>query len=159
MQEFNVVIKISKDEAITERVTEGTLFASLAEKYQERYKDKIVLVSINNQLRELNKEIESDCEIEFVTMTERDGKRAYRRSVTLLLQKAVYKLWKNEVRVRVLHSLGESYYCELEEYPDANNMSEQCSRSINADDAISAQSMFTNIFTGGKVEIIDIRRV
>lgn len=31
--------------------------------------------------------------------------------------------------------------------------------SINADDAITAQSMFTNMFTGGKVEIIDIRRV
>ena len=58
MQEFNVVIKISKDEVITERVTEGTLFASLAEKYQNRYKDKIVLASINNNLRELNKEIE-----------------------------------------------------------------------------------------------------
>ncbi|MBQ3029617.1 MAG: nucleoside kinase, partial [Agathobacter sp.] len=50
----------------------------------------------------------------FVTMTERDGKRAYRRSITLLLQKAVYNLWGRESHVRVLHSLGESYYCELE---------------------------------------------
>ena len=134
MQEFNIKIKISKDEIITERVTEGTLFASLAEKYQEKYRDRIVLVSINNNLKELNKEIESDCEIEFVTMKERDGKRAYRRSVTLLLQKAVYKIWKNQVRVRVLHSLGESYYCELEEYPDVNNMNEQRSRSINVEE-------------------------
>lgn len=31
--------------------------------------------------------------------------------------------------------------------------------SINADDAITAQNMFTNMFSGGKVEIIDIRRV
>ena len=31
--------------------------------------------------------------------------------------------------------------------------------SINANDAITAQNMFTNMFSGGKVEIIDIRRV
>ena len=113
MQEFNVIIKINT-EFFTERVTEDTRFLSLAEKYQEHYKDKIVLASVNNKLVELGKEIDCDCEVEFVTMTERDGKRAYRRSVTLLLQKAVYNLWLNQVRVRVLHSLGESYYCELE---------------------------------------------
>lgn len=116
MQEYNVKIKIN-NENYTERVAEGTRFVSLAQKYQERYKDKIVLASVDNRLRELNQTIESECEVEFITMTERDGKRAYRRSVTLLLQKAVYNLWKNQVRVRVLHSLGESYYCELEEQP------------------------------------------
>ena len=78
MQEFNINIKISKDEMITERVATGTLFASLAEKYQERYKDRIVLVSVDNKLRELNKEVEADGTLSFVTMTERDGKRAYR---------------------------------------------------------------------------------
>ena len=31
--------------------------------------------------------------------------------------------------------------------------------TINADDAITAQNMFTNMFTSGKIEIIDIRRV
>ena len=135
MQEFNVIIKI-KNEFFTERVTEDTRFLSLAEKYQTYYKDKIVLVSVNNGLRELNNAVDCDCEIEFVTMTERDGKRAYRRSVTLLLQKAVYNLWLNQVRVRVLHSLGESYYCELEEQPKENGEVGQRSHVINADDIV-----------------------
>ena len=133
MQEYNVSIKIN-NKFFTERVTEDTRFVSLAEKYQEYYKDKIVLVSVNNKLVELGKEIDCDCEIEFVTMTERDGKRAYRRSVTLLMQKAVYNLWLNQVRVRVLHSLGESYYCELEEQPKESGTVEQRSHAINADD-------------------------
>lgn len=114
MQEYNVRIKISNDEIYTERVTEGTRFLSFVKKYQEYYNDEIVLVSANNKLRELGKVIDGDCELSFVTMTNRDGKRAYRRSITLLLQKAVYNLWGREVHVRVLHSLGESYYCELE---------------------------------------------
>ena len=133
MQEYNVIIKI-KNEFFTERVTEDTRFVSLAEKYQSYFTDKIVLVSVNNGLKELNNVVDCNCEIEFVTMTERDGKRAYRRSVTLLLQKAVYNLWLNQVRVRVLHSLGESYYCELEEQPKENGVVEQCSHAINADD-------------------------
>ena len=135
MQEYNVSIRI-KNEFFTERVTEDTRFLSLAEKYQEYCKDKIVLVSVNNKLVELGKEIDCDCEIEFVTMSERDGKRAYRRSVTLLLQKAVYNLWLNQVRVRVLHSLGESYYCELEEQPKENGTYEQRTHAIHADDII-----------------------
>lgn len=133
MQEYNIIIKI-KNEFFTERVTEDTRFVSLAEKYQSYFTDKIVLVSVNNGLKELNNVVDCNCEIEFVTMTERDGKRAYRRSVTLLLQKAVYNLWLNQVRVRVMHSLGESYYCELEEQPKENEVYEQRSHTINADD-------------------------
>lgn len=114
MQEYNVRIKISYDNIITKRVSEGTRFASLADEYQENYKDEIVLAKVNNKLRELNKVVASDAEIEFITMVERDGKRTYRRCVTFLMQKAAYNLWNNKVRVRVLHSLGESYYCELE---------------------------------------------
>ena len=49
-----------------------------------------------------------------VDMTDKKVKRAYRRSVTLLMQKAVHNLWGEQTNVRVLHSLGEGYYCELE---------------------------------------------
>lgn len=50
-----------------------------------------------------------------VNMKDKEEKRAYRRSVVLLMQKAVNHLWNNQARVRVLHSLGEGYYCELED--------------------------------------------
>lgn len=136
MQEYNVKIKIN-NEYYTERVAEDTRFATLAEKYQEQYQDKIVLASADNKLRELNKKVKNDCTVEFVTMTERDGKRAYRRSVTLLLQKAVYNLWKNQVRVRVIHSLGESYYCELEEQPKSDEVYEQRSHAISTQELVT----------------------
>ena len=135
MQEYNITIKINH-EFFTERVPEDTRFVSLAEKYQTYYKDKIVLASVNNKLVELSKMVDSDSELEFVTMTERDGKRAYRRSVTLLLQKAVYNLWLNQVRVRVLHSLGESYYCELEEQPKEYGVVEHRSYPISEQDIV-----------------------
>lgn len=131
MQEYNVIIKTG-NENFTERVSEGTRFVSLAKKYAKYYKEQIVLAAVNQKLCELNNEIEADCELEFITMTQTDGRRAYRRSVTLLLQKAVYNLWKNEIHVRVLHSLGESYYCELETVCANNSIIEQRSCPIDA---------------------------
>ena len=114
MQEFNLIIKISEGETFTERVTEGTRFIDLAEKYQKYYKDQIVLVMHDHRLRELNKTVKKDAELTFITMTDKDGKRAYRRSAVLLMQKAANNLWKNDVMIRVNHSLGQGYFCSLE---------------------------------------------
>ena len=114
MQEFNLTIKISADESYSERVSEGTRFLDLAEKYQKLYKDQIVLVMHDHRLRELNKTVKKDMEISFITMTDKDGKRAYRRSAVLLMQKAANNLWKNDVMIRVNHSLGQGYFCSME---------------------------------------------
>ena len=69
MQEFNLTIKISADESYSERVSEGTRFLDLAEKYQKYYKDQIVLVMHDHRLRELNKTVKKDMEIS-VNITE-----------------------------------------------------------------------------------------
>ena len=57
-----------------------------------------------------------------VDMTNKAERRAYRRSVILLMQKAICNIWNKLVRVRVLHSLGEGYYCELEDMEIDNGM-------------------------------------
>ena len=77
-------------------------------------KNQIVLVMHDHRLRELNKTVKKDMEITFITMTDKDGKRAYRRSAVLLMQKAANNLWKNDVMIRVNHSLGQGYFCSME---------------------------------------------
>lgn len=92
----------------------GTTFLAIAQEYQEAYSDDIVLVVYNNRLRELGKKVERDGTLEFVTSSDKIGKKTYRRSVTLLMQKAVHNLWGEEkVTVRVKYSIGQGYYCEL----------------------------------------------
>ena len=113
MQEFKLKIKLPQAEVVEEKISEATSLEEIALKYQKKYKDEIVLAMYNNKLQELNKMVDKEGELSFITMTERDGKRAYRRSVTILLQKAVYNLWENKTCVRVCYSLGEGYYCEL----------------------------------------------
>lgn len=93
---------------------QGTSFLMIAEEYQQRYEDDIVLVIYNNRLRELNKTVERDGTLAFLTTADKIGRKAYRRSTTLLMQKAVHNLWgESGVRVRVMHSIGQGYYCEL----------------------------------------------
>mgnify|MGYP001114010717 CR=1 FL=1 len=97
----------------------GTSFLAISQEYQEKYPDDIVLVVYNNRLRELNKTAQRDGMLSFVTTADKTGKKTYRRSVTLLMQKAVYNLWGSEhISVRVLYSIGQGYYCELRKKAD-----------------------------------------
>ncbi len=92
-------------------------FLEIAKQFQPEYEDDIVLVSFNNRLKEMFKEVTEDGEITFVTTLDKPGKKAYRRSVTLLMQRAVYNLSREagiQTRVKVLHSIGQALYCELE---------------------------------------------
>ena len=113
MLEYSITLRLPQ-ETRNVRIPEGTTYETLGREVQELYADPVVLAKFNNKLIELGKEIEADGQVEFITMTQRDGKRAYRRSVTILLQKAVYNLYKNNAEVKVLYSLGHGYYCEIE---------------------------------------------
>lgn len=112
MSEIEVTV-CHGDECEAALVQEKMTLAELAAEYQDAYADEIILAKVNGKLRELNKQITEPCEIRFVTVADRDGKRTYRRSVTLLLQKAVRNIYGSESYLRVLHSLGQGYYCEI----------------------------------------------
>ena len=68
---------------------EGTSFEAIAKEHQKKYDAEIVLVSENRRLRELRKTLSSDCTLVFLTTADAAGQQAYRRSLTLLLMKAV----------------------------------------------------------------------
>ncbi len=92
----------------------GTQYLELAEEYQKDFSDDIILVSVNNRLCELHNRIKKGGEVTFVTTADRAGRKAYRRSVTLLMQKALFNLLGKDVSaVRVLACISQAYYCEM----------------------------------------------
>lgn len=95
------------------KVDDKQTITDIAAKFQDYYKDDIILGMVNGKLRELNKTIKSDCDLSFVTVADRDGRRTYRRSVVLLLQRAVLDVYGPDADLHVMHSLGEGYYCEI----------------------------------------------
>ena len=74
----------------------GTAYEEIAREHQKDYEWDIVLVSADKRLRELNKKLSGDCELTFFTTADPAGYQAYRRSLTLMLMKAVYKVAGNE---------------------------------------------------------------
>ena len=111
MAERNVRLLINGEE---KQYPLGTTYLQIVNEYQQNYKDDIILVLLGNKLRELGKEVSEDGTLSFITTAEKAGKRAYRRSVILLMQKAINNLWGTEgIDVRVKYSIGQGYYCEL----------------------------------------------
>ena len=101
MQEYSITLRLPHEEREM-RIPGGTTFETLGREVQELYANPVVLAKFNNKLIELGKQIEVDGRVEFIAMSDPDGKRVYRRSVTILLQKAVYNLYKNRAKVKVL---------------------------------------------------------
>lgn len=107
------VYKIIVDQEEKE-YAQGTTFLDIARQYQSRYHDQIILAVFNNKLRELNRAVEADGALTFLTTADTKGRKAYRRSMVMLLEKAVFHLYGTKAKLRVMHTLGQGQYCELE---------------------------------------------
>lgn len=94
----------------------GTTYQQIAEEFQDRYENDIVLVFADGKLRELRKKVKKNCAISFVTTAEEIGIQTYRRSMCLMLVKAVHDVGgKNHVeKVRIHYSVSKGYYCTIE---------------------------------------------
>ena len=114
MQEYSVKVTLPDGQVMAVTASESDTLEAVADRFKDYYEDDIILGIVNGRLRELNKKIKSDCELSFVTTADRDGRRTYRRSVVLLLQRAIYDVYGSMTQLHVMHSLGEGYYCQLE---------------------------------------------
>lgn len=114
MQEYSVKVTLPGGQVMAVTASESDTLEAVADRFKDYYEDDIILGIVNGRLRELNKKIKSDCELSFVTTADRDGRRTYRRSVVLLLQRAIYDVYGSMTQLHVMHSLGEGYYCQLE---------------------------------------------
>lgn len=94
----------------------GTTYQQIAEEFQDRYENDIVLVFADGKLRELRKKIKRNCTISFVTTSEEIGIQTYRRSMCLMLVKAVHDVGGQDQvkKVRIHYSVSKGYYCTVE---------------------------------------------
>lgn len=72
-----------------------------------------VAVLVNGRLYDLDKVIDSDCEVEPVDLTSEDGMRIYMRTLKYVFIMAVRKLFPN-AEVRFMYSISRGQYCEID---------------------------------------------
>ncbi len=99
------------------RVPAGTAYRELAREAQEEGAPQIVLVTVNGKLQELHKKVTGPSELQFVTTAQAPGMRAYKRSLQLLMNKAVYDVTPREKVGRVVSrfSVTRGIYVEVGE--------------------------------------------
>ncbi len=71
---------------------------------------------VDGRLQELQRPAKKDCTLEWVTLSDRAGFNAYRRSMTLLMLKAFYHVCgrENLDKIGIHFVVSDGYYCTLE---------------------------------------------
>lgn len=68
---------------------------------------------VNNRIKELNYKVYTPISIRFIDATHFEGYRVYQRSVSFIMQAAVWSLYPDR-RFHVRHSVGSGFYCEVD---------------------------------------------
>ena len=94
----------------------GTTFENIVKEFQEQYNNSIVLIFFNGKMRDLNKRLERDGVISFITTGDSAGHNSYVRTAQMMLVKAVRDVLKehgNSVHVKIEFALGNAFYCSV----------------------------------------------
>lgn len=95
----------------------GTQYLEIAKDFQDQKKYPIVLARADGRLRELWKKAYDGCQLEFLTIQDPAGYNSYRRSLVLLMLKAIYHVVGDNRkidRVGVHFSVSGGYYCTMQ---------------------------------------------
>lgn len=108
----NKIVRVTIGDAVREYEA-GIAYEEIVKEYQNDYDAQIVLVSVNGKLNELHKRLNKDCTLEFKTVKDRTGFKTYRRSVSLLMIKAIHDVIGEEklAKIKVEYSISKGIYC------------------------------------------------
>ena len=87
----------------------GTKYQTIALDFQKYYDHQIVLAVVgDNRLQELDKTVETDMNLKFLTTADKAGFETYRRSMCFLLVKAIHDIGGHDKveRVRIHFSVS-----------------------------------------------------
>ncbi|HIT10873.1 MAG TPA: nucleoside kinase [Candidatus Onthousia faecigallinarum] len=94
------------------QISRGTTLLQLSKEYQKKFRFPILLARVNNTYRELDYQISTPCEIEFLDLNSRPGNRTHIAGLTFLLLVAVKELYGENANIIVQHSLDKGIYIE-----------------------------------------------
>lgn len=113
MKESNLnLIKVAFPDESEKEVFEGISLLELSKECEKDYKSTIVAAKVNNDIKELSYHLYDSCRVEFIDLTNDDGMRIYRRSLSFILIKAVNDLFPDR-KVSICHSISKGIYCEV----------------------------------------------
>ncbi len=74
----------------------------------------ILAAYVNNRLKELNSRLFKPAVVRFIDITHFEGYCVYQRTISFILHKAVWDLYRDR-KFYIRHSLGRGFYCEFDD--------------------------------------------
>lgn len=157
----------------TIQVESHTAIIELVKKYRDEYDHDIILAKVDGRLTEVSKSLTKDCDLEFITLADQIGNECYRRSVTFVMLKAIYKIVGpiNIDKVSVNYSISSGLYCTVKGRVEINDefierVQTEMERIVERNIDIEKNSMRTteaiDLFKGygmtDKVKLLKYRR-
>ncbi len=103
-------------EGKTYEYEKGTSFETIAQDFSKEHNGLIALVVFNGKIRELVKKADRDGTLEFITLKDSIGHKAYIRTATMMMLKAIYDVMgrENVKKAKIEFAIGAGYYCSIE---------------------------------------------
>lgn len=100
-----------------------TKIKDIAKEYAHLYKYDIIAAMKNGKVTELNKKIDKDCRLSFITTDTVVGRSIYIRGLSMLMLKAMYNVvgHDNVEKIAIEATIGNAYYCEFEGNAEIND--------------------------------------
>ncbi len=114
MKDVEVRVKYKNNEIFKSKLQKGISLYDIKEKLKDNFEYPIFLAKINNETIELFKEINEDCEIEFLDITNKYAYLTYKRSVALLMINAIRKILGEDIKILIKYSINQNWFCEIE---------------------------------------------
>ena len=118
---------------------QGTTYGEIAEALQPKYEHQIVLVLENTVLRELHRTIKDGAEVTMVTTADDSGHKSYKRSLNLMLFKAIKDVTGLPEIPRIVQvlSISNGYFYQMhgDQQPDAEFLQKVKARMQELTDA------------------------
>ena len=94
----------------------GITYRELAEQYQDREENRILLAMADNRLRELCRKAKDGVRVKFITMADPAGYNAYRRSMCLMMLKAIHNVLDHgeNYQVGIHFVVSGGLYCTIQ---------------------------------------------
>ncbi len=167
MDKINIfIVNLNK----TVEATKGISLQELLDIHYSEYKKEVLVARYNNEVFDLDKTIDFDCDVTFLTIKDKAGFKAYQTSALYLMITAIKEIYGREKSVLVKHSIGKNLYIEVDqtEFTDKDIvaieklMTEKVNQNIRIEKSVlslrNAQKIFEENMLYDKLEVLKYRR-
>lgn len=109
---ITVTLSDGSDHTIKQEIKQGESLLNMAKQFQKEGDLPFLGAVVDNYVYGLGYPPDHDCNVEFFTYKSKHGMYMYRRSLCLILARAVLELYRN-ARLAIDHSIGNCYYYDL----------------------------------------------